>query len=536
MTGDAYVAIFWEYTLGVMSGRDLLLCVEHVKYRMPGVSKSPIGTFYVYEDRVEWIGNASDEKLVIIFSDIRGQRISPPNKTKTQLQICKYDEEQATFVFVNPLGKEMHVKDRDLVKETLQQALIHHRQVASQNASRLLKYSKTRELEVKKKILEQNKHLQELYRHLVASKLISAQDFWSEYYYDQDATEDKTGVSSGFLSSIAQSEGTNGIKLNLNVDTIQSIFKTYPAVERKHLELVPHEMTEQEFWAKFFQSHYFHRERDITTSSSDPFSDCIKADDDEMRKLLGTKITHKTLDFSYISDDPIFKDLLSLTQSSSSTKNMLLKRFNYHSERVLLTAAENKVAMIGGSEPQSSVNDMEVDENESVEKDLNEIVLESEELRSDNHEEQLDSISFAVGDVIRSTQRYSADQARRYRNIVQKVCENMLDVVDSDEDFDMDDNYEDLLDLATDSTKEVGRNIVQLNPTDMVDLQAIHDSVAELLKHFWMCFPPTTLEMDEKLRRMSATVKTFQETKIAEAEQRFGVNNELKKQNTNKVV
>lgn len=45
----------------------------------------------------------------------------------------------------------------------------------------------------------------------------------------KDADGGKLGVSSGFLSSIAQSEGTNGVKLNLNVDTIQSIFRTYPA-------------------------------------------------------------------------------------------------------------------------------------------------------------------------------------------------------------------------------------------------------------------------------------------------------------------
>ncbi len=42
---------------------------------------------------------------------------------------------------------------------------------------------------------------------------------------------------------------------------MESIFKTYPAVRKRHLEHVPHQMTEQEFWTKFFQSHYFHRDR-----------------------------------------------------------------------------------------------------------------------------------------------------------------------------------------------------------------------------------------------------------------------------------
>ncbi|VDN83502.1 unnamed protein product [Brugia pahangi] len=169
---------------------------------MPSAYKSPIGTFYVYEDRVEWLDNAWDEKLV--DNEYRHQI-----KQKTQLQICKHNEEQATFVFVNPLLKEasfdlllfmvdlefeliaivhehlwfsilhvrrisyilqVHVKHRDLVKEILQQNIIQS-----------LKYNKTKKLEAKKKILERNK-LQEIYKHLVASKLISAQNFWSECY------------------------------------------------------------------------------------------------------------------------------------------------------------------------------------------------------------------------------------------------------------------------------------------------------------------------------------------------------------------
>ncbi|KAM3727756.1 General transcription factor IIH subunit [Dirofilaria immitis] len=511
-----------------MSNGELLLRVEHVKYRMPGASKSPVGTFYIYEDRVEWLDNVSDEKLVIFFSDIRGQRISPPNKTKTQLQICKHNEEQATFVFVNPLGKEMHVKDRDLVKEMLQQALIHHRQIANQNATHSLKYSKTKELEAKKKILERNKHLQELYKHLVTSKLISAQDFWSEYYQN-DADGSKLGVSNGFLSNIAQSEGTNGVKLNLNIDTIQSIFRTYPAVERKHLELVPHEMTEQEFWAKFFQSHYFHREREAAPSPSDPFADCIKADNAEMRKLLDTKIAHKTLDFSYIRDDPLINSISSLPEHTSSTKDMLMKRFNYHSERVLLTTVENEMPIGIDFEGQPYEESMKTNKPKLREDDENDIILESEELRSDQREEQLDLISFTVDDAVRSTKRYTDEQAQTYRDTVLRVCEAMPDNEDYDDDSEDDsgNDYEDLLKLATAATQMASAKCatLELTATDMVDLQAIHDSVAELLKHFWMCFPPTNPDMDEKLKKMNATLRNFEENRIALAEERFGEKN-----------
>jgi transcription initiation factor TFIIH subunit 1 len=44
-------------------------------------------------------------------------------------------------------------------------------------------------------------------------------------------------------------DGANGIKYNLTADIIESIFKTYPAVKRKHLENVPNKMKEQEFWS-----------------------------------------------------------------------------------------------------------------------------------------------------------------------------------------------------------------------------------------------------------------------------------------------
>ncbi len=43
-----------------------------------------------------------------------------------------------------------------------------------------------------------------------------------------------------FLSEIKpQADGANGIRYNLTPDITESIFKTYPAVKKKHMENVP---------------------------------------------------------------------------------------------------------------------------------------------------------------------------------------------------------------------------------------------------------------------------------------------------------
>lgn len=59
---------------------------------------------------------------------------------------------------------------------------------------------------------------------------------------------------------------------------MEAIFRTYPAVRQKHRETVPHKYTEAQFWTKFFQSHYFHRDR-INAGTKDLFTDCAKIDD-----------------------------------------------------------------------------------------------------------------------------------------------------------------------------------------------------------------------------------------------------------------
>jgi transcription initiation factor TFIIH subunit 1 len=75
------------------------------------------------------------------------------------------------------------------------------------------------------------------------------------------------------------------------------------SVEKKHLELVPHAMTENEFWSKFFHSHYFHRERDMNEDPNDPFFECDRNDLKDMGEEKSRFKCQPTLDFDYLLED-----------------------------------------------------------------------------------------------------------------------------------------------------------------------------------------------------------------------------------------
>ncbi|KAL6739484.1 hypothetical protein Aduo_012930 [Ancylostoma duodenale] len=502
---------------------DLLLTLDHIKYRKPGDGRSPIGRLMLYREHVEWRDNAGPEILYVKFMQIKGQRVSPPNKSKVQLQLVLQNDDQATFVFLNPtLDKEGLTKERDLLKETLQQALIAHRQRVNQLAASNEKDVKQSELREKQRILGENKQLDQLYTHLVASKLISAQEFWTDYYSSSGTVEDKAGISGAFLTNIVQQEGTNGIKLNLNTEIIQAVFNTYPAVEKKHLELVPHEMTEAQFWTKFFQSHYFHREREVLPNPNDPFADCVRMDEAEMEKIQGDGVYRKRFDLDHL-DDNIIKDFVKPDAMKGAQKNTLVRRCNYLSEKILSVLKPSTSADEGSNNvsKQSGFGVL----NRIIEEE--EKRLESNELVDQDGQQDCQSVAIKA-DHEGVNRTYSPEEAANYKSIVLTLLESSSDediLIPEDEDMEAFD-VEDAEMNGTDSEARINASGDPsewgLSPTQLNELRAIHDAVAELLKHFWMCFPPVTPELEEKLQRMAQTLRNYEANQLREAERQFG--------------
>ncbi|XP_065081351.1 general transcription factor IIH subunit 1 [Ochlerotatus camptorhynchus] len=316
---------------------DVLLQMGEVRF------KKGDGTLYVMNERIAWIAEHRDTVAVSHrFQDIKMQKISPEGKPKIQLQVVLHDGNSSTFHFVNRNGPAAQMADRDKVKELLQQLLPNFKRKVD------------KELEEKNRVLTENPQLLQLYKDLVITQVLPSDEFWASYAKqytakDQSSKQD-IGVSGAFLADIKpQTDGCNGLRYNLTSDIIECIFKTYPAVKRKHAENVPAKLTESEFWTKFFQSHYFHRDR-IAAGTKDIFTECSKIDDQQLKQSVQENLGDPLLDIRSFEDNTLEEGFCSSAASSSKqtvnsgniVHQSMIKRFNQHSFMVLKTCTDVK--------------------------------------------------------------------------------------------------------------------------------------------------------------------------------------------------
>ncbi|KAM4665814.1 general transcription factor IIH subunit 1 isoform 2-T5 [Amazona ochrocephala] len=432
------------------SSEEVLLIVKKVR------QKKQDGALYLMAERIAWAPEGKDRFTVShMYADIKCQKISPEGKAKIQLQLVLHAGDTTNFHFSN---ESTAVKERDAVKDLLQQLLPKFKRKAN------------KELEEKNRMLQEDPVLFQLYKDLVVSQVISAEEFWANRLSmnagDNSAGPSKqdVGISAAFLADVRpQTDGCNGLRYNLTSDIIESIFRTYPAVKMKYEENVPHNMTEKEFWTRFFQSHYFHRDR-LNTGSKDLFTECAKLDEKGLKAMVSQGVKNPLIDLTALDDYTLDEEYVASMASTSnasksareSSTTAIIKRFNHHSAMVLAAG------------------------------------LRKQEAQNDHYSETS-----------------STDGNSRDSDFFQPPIKKVLSSADA---------ASTIAALSPGGALMQGgaqQAINQMVPNDIQsELKHLYVAVGELLRHFWSCFPVNTPFLEEKVVKMKSNLERFQVAKL----------------------
>ncbi|XP_062404143.1 general transcription factor IIH subunit 1 [Sardina pilchardus] len=499
---------------------EVLLVVKRVRQRKQD------GTLYLMAERIAWGPEGKDRFTVShLYADIRCQKISPDGKAKIQLQLVLHTGESTTFHFAN---ESSALKDREASKELLQQLLPKFKKKAN------------KELEEKNRMLQEDPVLFQLYKDLVVSQVISAEEFWTNRLSMPSVegsvanNKQEVGISAAFLADIRpQTDGCNGLRYNLTADIIESIFRTYPAVKQKYAENVPHNLTEKEFWTRFFQSHYFHRDR-INTGTQDIFSECAKQDEKGLKSMVVQGVKNPMVDLLSLEDKSLDEGYgTKVAPSTSNSKptvkensnSAIIKRFNHHSSMVLAAGLKKGE---GANDQTSETSSTDGNSRDSdffqppIKKVKLQEAIEYEDLQSGSGPRTValnlkKSDRYAHGPVPLQSHHYTTTQdiitavnCIQHEMACYKPC--LTQVMSSNAASSAIAALSPGGVLMQTSTQQT---MNQLVPSDVQgELKQLYTAAGELLRHFWTCFPVNTPFLEEKVVKMRSNLERFQMAKL----------------------
>uniref|UniRef100_A0A4W4GJK1 General transcription factor IIH subunit 1 n=1 Tax=Electrophorus electricus TaxID=8005 RepID=A0A4W4GJK1_ELEEL len=493
---------------------EVLLVVKKVRQRKQD------GTLYLMTERIAWGPEGKDRFTVShLYADIRCQKISPEGKAKIQLQLVLHTGESTTFHFAN---ESTAMKDRDAAKDLLQQLLPKFKKKAN------------KELEEKNRMLQEDPVLFQLYKDLVVSQVISAEEFWanrlklsSTDHFSSNNNKQEVGISAAFLADIRpQTDGCNGLRYNLTTDIIESIFRTYPAVKQKYAENVPHNLTEKDFWTRFFQSHYFHRDR-INTGLQDLFSECAKQDEKGLKSMVVQGVKNPMVDLLY--GNSLHIACPSTSNSSKTVKensnSAIIKRFNHHSAMVL-AAGLRKMDTSSDQASETSSTDGNSRDSDTFQPPIKKVKLQ-EAIEYEDFQNETGPKTIALK--LKKFDRYSHGPVPLQSHHYSTSQDIISSVSCIQEEMSC---YKPCLTQVMSSSAassaitalspggalmQTGahQTVSQLVPVDIQsELKHLYTAAGELLRHFWSCFPVNTPFLEEKVVKMQSNLERFQSTKL----------------------
>ena len=176
-----------------------------------------------------------------------------------------------------PLGLAFETEsDKQDVLDLLKQRQSSHTEAGPKSAER-------------SRLFAANKDLEILYNQLVVTGILTEAEFWSMHKHDFQTFQSKNiGMRAGLSSVMHEVEKlhdgkTERVNIHLTPQDIERIFRDKPEVNRAFIAYVPHSMTEEDFWQKYFKLEYKQaaRQRKIASGGTLPGRSASSLTDDK---------------------------------------------------------------------------------------------------------------------------------------------------------------------------------------------------------------------------------------------------------------
>jgi transcription initiation factor TFIIH subunit 1 len=150
-------------------------------------------------------------------------------------------------------------------------------------------------------LLASNAALRQQHKYLVQETgTITEDDFWTTHRHLLEEEYARiAGVEKSGTSSVLQSHLPHTGRVRLGVQEMRQIFILYPAVHKAYEEKVPLELSDEQFWRKYLESEYFHRDRGRIGSASRNYGIANK-------KSTGPSVEHQDARAAAVGTDDMF--------------------------------------------------------------------------------------------------------------------------------------------------------------------------------------------------------------------------------------
>jgi transcription initiation factor TFIIH subunit 1 len=205
--------------------------------------------------------------LTVLWSQVEKHRVSPIQHPKALLNLVLRSQSS---------GLTFQLPDRaalDRIRKDITDRLANYansmngaskkRQISDVSKSSFGVLDSTAVAVARSSLLAAHPALRQQHTYLVQeSGTVTEEDFWKTHrHLLEEEVARIAGLSKAGTSSLLQSHVPASGRVTLGVEEMRQIFILYPAVHRAYEEKVPLELSDEQFWRKYLESEYFHRDR-----------------------------------------------------------------------------------------------------------------------------------------------------------------------------------------------------------------------------------------------------------------------------------